>query len=91
MIYREREILRKQLWEEMTNGLITRLQYQNALSFWNATTAGWRGKSASRFYQACGELAHKKEQARRHGDEGGNMAIIESLRAELKAHSPYVS
>lgn len=87
MINHERDIVKKQLREEVTSGLITNAQYQRALSPLTLTTAGLSGRAASRFFQACGELAHKKEQLARTGDEGGNAAIIDSLRKELAALS----
>lgn len=88
MIYYERNIVRKQLQEEVITGLITQAQYQKALSPWTMTLAGVSGRSTLRFYQVCGELAHKKEQMLKHGDESGNRAIIESLRTELAALAP---
>jgi RsiW-degrading membrane proteinase PrsW (M82 family) len=90
MIFNERNVMRTNLYSEVTSGLITPAQYQKALSPWTVTTAGLSGRNASRFFQVCGELAHKKEQARKLGDEGGNLAIIEKLRAELASLSPYV-
>jgi RsiW-degrading membrane proteinase PrsW (M82 family) len=90
MIVHERNIVRNNLYAEVTSGLISPAQYQKALSPWTVTTAGLSGRNTSRFYQVCGELAHKKEQARKHGDEGGNLAIIERLRAELASLAPYV-
>lgn len=90
MIVHERNIVRNNLYAEVTSGLISPAQYQKALSPWTASTAGLSGRNTSRFYQVCGELAHKKEQARKHGDEDGNLAIIEKLRAELASLAPYV-
>ncbi len=90
IINHERNILKKHLQEEVTYGLITNAQYQKALSPWTLTTAGLSGRSVSRFFQACGELAHKKDQLARLGDESGNRAIIESIRMELAALSPQV-
>jgi len=46
--------------------------------------------ATSRFYQVCGELAHKKEQLAKIGDEGGNTAIIAKLRAELQRLAPQI-
>jgi protease PrsW len=83
MIAHERNIVKKQLEEEVYAGLISQAQYQKALSPWTMTTASLSGRATARFYQVCGELAHKKEQFTKHGDESGNMAIIESLRTEL--------
>lgn len=85
LIFHERNIVKKQLLEEVNSGIISQAQYQKALSPWTLTTAGLSGKATSRFYHTCGELAHKKEQYLKYGDEGGNAAIIESLRRDLAA------
>ncbi len=90
MVSHERNILKRQLQAEVVSGLISQAQYQKALSPWNMSVAGLSGSAAARFYQACGELSHKKEQLSKHGDERGNAAIIESLRSELAALSPRV-
>jgi hypothetical protein len=93
MIIYERNILKKNLRDEVTNGLISQNQYTSAASFFqtnahlSALTAG-TFRSTSRFYQVCGELAHKKEQLARLGDENGNTMIIEKLRAELVQLGP---
>lgn len=88
MIVHERNIVKRQLIEEVSTGLISQAQYQKALSPWTLTVAGLSGKATSRFYHALGELAHKKEQLLKHGDEKGNTAIIETLRRELAALAP---
>ncbi|MEK6753979.1 MAG: PrsW family intramembrane metalloprotease [Chloroflexota bacterium] len=90
MIVYERNIVKKQLLEEVSAGVISQAQYQKALSPWTLTTAGLSGRATSRFYHACGELAHKKEQLKKLGDEGGNAAIVESLRMELASLAPQV-
>jgi len=90
MITHERKLLQKQLRDEVTSGLISPLQYQKALSPWTVSTAPFSGRATARFYQVCAELAHKKEQLHRHGNEQGNMAIIDSLRRELAALAPQV-
>ena len=88
MIVYERNILKKNLHDELANGLISIQQYQRATSFFQANahiaalTSG-TFRSTARFYQVCGELAHKKEQLAKMGEESGNTRIIESLRAEL--------
>jgi RsiW-degrading membrane proteinase PrsW (M82 family) len=93
MIVRERNILRRQLLEEVDKGYLSQRQYNSALAFFQANaylsalTSGSFLKTA-RFYQVCGELAHKKEQFTRLGDERGNTRIIEKLRSELVALSP---
>ena len=90
LIMNERSLVKNQLLEEVSTGLISQAQYQKALSPWTLTTAGLSGRAASRFYHACGKLAHKKEQYMKLGDESGNAAIIDSLRKELARLAPLV-
>jgi RsiW-degrading membrane proteinase PrsW (M82 family) len=93
MILHERNILKKQLVEEVHSGAISAGQYHTAISFFqtgahlSALTSG-TFRSTSRFYQVLGELAHKKEQLTRNGDEGGNTGIIQQLRTELVQLAP---
>ena len=93
IISRERNILKKQLVEEVNSGAISQKQYNSAVSFFQtnvhlaALTSG-TFRSTSRFYQVCGELAHKKEQLTKFGDEKGNTQIIEKLRTELTQLAP---
>lgn len=91
MIARERLLLQDQLKDEVTSGMITRAQYQKALSPFTLSTAFLTGgRKASRFYQVCGELAHKKDQLLKLGDEHGNADLVQSLRTELAALAPQV-
>jgi len=89
----ERNILRRNLREEVRQGVISQKQYDTAISFfqtnahWSALTSG-TFHSTSRFYQICGELAHKKEQLAKVGEEAGNTKIIEKLHAELAQLAP---
>jgi protease PrsW len=86
MIAREQGLLRRQLKDEVPLGVMSESQYERALSPWNNSFALFRGgPTAARFYRLCGELAHKKEQMRRLGDEQGNAATISALRGELAA------
>jgi RsiW-degrading membrane proteinase PrsW (M82 family) len=85
----EKNYITRQLREEVTLGLITSNQYRIACSAWaqsvarlNALTAG-HYSATNRFYQTCAELAHKKQQREKLGEESGNTVIIERLRAEL--------
>jgi RsiW-degrading membrane proteinase PrsW (M82 family) len=87
MIYRDGQLIVKNLQE----------QYLTACS---ANAQGWarfkvflhrRYQTINRFYQLCGELAHKKNQLARVGDEGGNTAIIIHLQEELKKLSSLVA
>lgn len=93
MIVHERNILKRQLVEEVNNGAISRSQYDTAISFLqtnahlSALTSGTLRPTA-RFYQVLGELAHKKEQLQKHGDEGGNAQVIEKLRGEMMQLAP---
>jgi len=93
MIVRERDILKKHLVEEVNNGLISQKQYSTSISFFQtnvhlaALTSG-AFRPTSRFYQVLGELAHKKEQLSKVGNEKGNSQIIENLRAELMQLAP---
>ena len=93
MIVYERNVLKRHLHEEVAHGRISPKQYATATSFFqtnahlSALTSG-TFRSTSRFYQVCGELAHKKEQLVKMGDESGNVKIIESLRAELTQLGP---
>jgi RsiW-degrading membrane proteinase PrsW (M82 family) len=93
MVINERNILRRNLHEVVTNGLISQGQYNSAISFFRtnahfAALSSGSFRSTSRFYRVCGELAHKKEQLHKIGDEDGNGRIIEQLRAELVQLGP---
>ena len=90
MIRREGRLLPKHLNEEVAAGRMTAAQLQRAAQPFGSLFAFLRGRVTARFFQVCGELAHKKEQFELHGEDGGNTAIIESLRAELAALSPQV-
>lgn len=89
LIRREQGLLKQHLLEEVREGRLSQAQYNTAVSFFQmgarlrALAAG-KLRSTSRFYQVCGELAHKKEQLAKMGDEAGNTAIIAKLRAEVQ-------
>jgi RsiW-degrading membrane proteinase PrsW (M82 family) len=93
MVIHERSLLKRNLVEEVNSGAITRKQYNTAVSFFqfNAHLSALSSGSfanTKRFYQVLGELAHKKEQLAKVGDEGGNTKIIEGYRAELTKLAP---
>jgi RsiW-degrading membrane proteinase PrsW (M82 family) len=93
MIINERNLLKRQLVEEVNSGAISSGQYKTAISFFQANahlSALMSGsfRSTSRFYQVLGELAHKKEQLQKLGDESGNTQIIQSLRMEINRLAP---
>ncbi|MBN2387458.1 MAG: PrsW family intramembrane metalloprotease [Anaerolineales bacterium] len=92
----EKKYLRKHLWEEVNSGVISRQHYDTVASVWkqmsariNALFSG-RLRATARFFQVCGELAHKKQQFIKLGDESGNAAIIQGLRAELTSLVPQI-
>jgi hypothetical protein len=93
---RERRWIHDQLGEELQLGLITSAQYQVACSAWLQTGAGLRAmrlgryRQTRRFYQACAELAFKKQQRMTVGEEGHNSQIIAGLRTEISQLSPLV-
>jgi protease PrsW len=81
--------------EEVELGTINIGQYRTASSTWSQFSA-WLGsmfsgrfRATSRFYQVVGELAHKKEQLRKHGEEYGNSALVQKYRQELSKLSPH--
>ncbi len=87
----ERKLLKLHLREEYSLGLISAKQYHTATSAWKQSAArltalsNGRYKATKRFYQVCGELAHKKQQYHKLGNERNNVEIILQYRAELKA------
>jgi hypothetical protein len=93
-IARERSWIVEHLREEVRLGLISPAQYRTACSAWLQSRARFdalikgRFLDTGRFYQLCGELAHKKQQRMLKGEEAGNSQIIESLRAQLAHLSP---
>jgi RsiW-degrading membrane proteinase PrsW (M82 family) len=88
-IHREGRLVEDHLAEEVGHGRLTPGQYRTAVSGWRPTGACLRAlfrgrwRPTSRFYQVCGELAHKKEHLACFGDEGCNTVLVEQLRAEL--------
>jgi RsiW-degrading membrane proteinase PrsW (M82 family) len=93
MIVHERSILKNQLVEEVDNGAITSHQYNTAISFFQigvhlSALASGSFRATSRFYQALGKLAHKKEQSQNMGDVLVNAQVIANLRAEIMLLAP---
>lgn len=95
-VFREQQWIVSQLREEATLGNITPVQYKIACSAWAQSYArldalfSGRFRPVNRFYQLTAELAYKKEQRAKLGEEGGNTPEIEKLRAELTHLSPQV-
>jgi len=94
VITREGNLLKRHLQEEVTLGLISAAQYRTAVSIWAQSLARLKGLfsgrylTTARFYQVCGELAHKKRQLIALGDESGNQAIIQRLHSDLNQLAP---
>jgi RsiW-degrading membrane proteinase PrsW (M82 family) len=88
-IHREKRMLGRHLAEEVQLGRMTPEQYKTALSGRSRARARLRAAfsgrlpATRRFYDICGELAHKKNQLARYGEEDGNTAVVEGLRQEL--------
>jgi len=93
---REQQNLKKYLSAEVQARTITPAHFRTASSAWlqmfARIAAIFTGKyfKTARFYQVCGEYALKRNQYARLGDEGGNMAIIQKLRAEMAQLAPFV-
>lgn len=96
-LYREKRWITTHLREEVNLGILNLAQYRTACSAWAQTTArtkalfNRRYRVTARFYQLTIELAHKKEQRQKLGEEGGNTQIIERYRAELTRLAPLVT
>lgn len=96
IIYHEKKLIQSELKEEVQLGIISLEQYHQSSSNISRlkTLLNHIGKPSFRtmahFYQLCAELAHKKHQFRRMGDEEGNFTIITQLRLELAKLSPLV-
>jgi len=88
-IYREQQYMTQLLKEEVKQGIISQAHYRTACSSFNQSLARIKALTSghyhitNRFYQACAELAHKKNQRNTLGEEGGNSKTIEALRKEL--------
>jgi RsiW-degrading membrane proteinase PrsW (M82 family) len=93
-IYREGKGIQLYLREEVEQGIISQQHYDTARSWWGASRARLRAlfqphaRATRQFYQACGEIAHKKHQLAKMGEEDGNSARIEDLRAQLARLAP---
>lgn len=93
-IGRERARAKKFLSDEVQQGILSPAQYRTATSALapTFTRLGALGSGhfwdTRRFYQVCGELAQKKEQLEKFGEEPGNAKTVETLRAELQRLAP---
>ena len=95
-LFREQRWIATHLREEVSLGIINPQQYRTACSAWAQaavrTTALFtrRFRTTARFYQVAAELAFKKEQRLKMGEEGDNTPIIDRLRTELGSLAPQV-
>lgn len=97
-LYHEAGWIKTHLVEEVQLGTLSADQAASACSFADrialnfTSLGGGLGKwwSTRRFYQACAELAYKKHQIVKMGDEGGNQAIVDRLRVEVRLLSEQV-
>lgn len=93
--YREKQYLTRYLSAEVQAGVITPAHLRTASSAWlqmfARIAAIFNGKfvKTTRFYQICGEYAHKRRQYDRLGDEGGNLVIIQDLRRQMAELAPF--
>jgi RsiW-degrading membrane proteinase PrsW (M82 family) len=91
---REKKYLTNFLSSEMQAGTITAAHLRTASSSWLQMYARFvslfTGKfiPTFKFYQACGEYAHKRQQYASLGDESGNLAIINELRRQITTLAP---
>jgi len=90
LIKREQRWMKEYLEVEYTQDLITAKHYNTACSAMKQTLAFIQAcfdgnyLQVRRFYQACGDLMHKKRQLARHGDELGAALDVQRLRSELR-------
>jgi RsiW-degrading membrane proteinase PrsW (M82 family) len=91
LIKREQKWMKIHLESEVDLGTITAKQYQIASSAWRqgltllSSIFSGNFLHMRRFYQACGNLMHKKRQLMRFGDESGNELKIQILREDVNS------
>jgi protease PrsW len=91
MVNREKKWMIEYLRDEVALGTLNQRQYRAAASFFDRLGAQMDAiqhgqlRRTGRFYQQLGELAHKKRQLARLGEETGNSAIIAKLRVEISS------
>lgn len=89
-IGRERNLLVKFLSDEIPQGILSQQQFQTACSASSQEIAKLKAiffgtfLSTRDFYQACGELAHRKYLLKNVGQEDDNTELISQLRFKLK-------
>jgi len=92
----EQKYMIRYLSAEVQAGTITPAHLRTISSAWLQMFARMKamfsGKfvKTAKFYQLCGEYAHKREQYARLGDESGNVVILQDLRKQIAELAPYV-
>ncbi len=92
----EKKYLTRYLSAEVQAGTITPAHLRTASSAWRQMFARiasiFNGKfvKTMKFYQICGEYAHKRQQYATLGDESGNLSIIQNLRKQMAELAPFV-
>ncbi len=91
----ERKNIKKYLGAELRAGNLSPDLYRTASSAWrqmfSRTAALFTGRyrKTARFFQLCGEYAHRRNVYDRLGDEGGSMETIQNIRAEMLSLAPF--
>jgi protease PrsW len=90
LIKREQRWMKEYLAAELNQALLSSAHYLVACSAWKQSLVFLRAffdgtyRQTRQFYQACGDLMHKKRQLARHGDELGAALEVQRLRSELQ-------
>jgi RsiW-degrading membrane proteinase PrsW (M82 family) len=88
-INHERNLVKKYLKQDKDAGNITAEQYETACLAITQNVVRLsalfqkRFKATNRFYQVCGEIAHKRHQLEKLGEEVESSVIIQNLQNEL--------
>lgn len=80
LLYQEYKLIKRQLREEVMQGLISESQYKSALNPLTLSFARFSGARSVRFYHILGKLAHQKER-----NEDSTI-----LRREISTLAPHV-
>ncbi|OQX61061.1 MAG: hypothetical protein B6I38_02690 [Anaerolineaceae bacterium 4572_5.1] len=94
--YQEKVWIKTHLTAEVEAETLTQRQYHAACSPWRQLAARIQARfdnnyrTTKRFFQVCGELALKKHQFEKFGEEKGNSEIISELRGEMRELSAKV-
>lgn len=87
---KELALMKQYLASEVETGILSPEQFQMVTDFWSRTKHKVSAKSTIEqkqmklMLQLSAELAHKKSQLERYGEETGNSKEIEILRSKLK-------